>query len=306
MKSACWQPVCMERQRGVALLVVLWGLVLLSSVAVSYAYAVRTESRITRNELESTRAASLAEAGVARALAALMSDGLSNNERVAWLGEFELGGGAVQWRVYNAAGRVALNQASPALLDRLLEGLGVEAPARAALVDALLDWRDADQLHRLNGAEDPDYRQAGLDYGAADRPFVSVDELPQVMGMSTEVYDRLAPLVIVQGEHQGVNPYHAPAALLRALGAGSQEQIDAFLLARQQSNGVVEGPYTEWLSGSPFLSGETSPYRVVHAAGRTPAGARVDLEVVVSEVAQRLEIFDWRQVAALESSHGEH
>jgi general secretion pathway protein K len=47
------------------------------------------------------------------------------------------------------------------------------------LVDAILDWRDEDDLHLVNGAEDPDYKAAGLPYGAKDGPFDSLEELQQ-------------------------------------------------------------------------------------------------------------------------------
>ena len=59
----------------------------------------------------------------------------------------------------------------------------------AALVDAIVDFRDEDDLHCLQGAEDRDYADAGLPRGAKDAAFEAVEELQQVLGMTREIYD---------------------------------------------------------------------------------------------------------------------
>lgn len=48
-------------------------------------------------------------------------------------------------------------------LERLIGTYGIDPDAASALTDTLLDYRDADDLKRLNGAEKDDYRYAGLD-----------------------------------------------------------------------------------------------------------------------------------------------
>ena len=53
-----------ERQRGLALIAVLWGLVLLSVIALSVTTTSRTETRLAFNLAENAKARALAEAGV--------------------------------------------------------------------------------------------------------------------------------------------------------------------------------------------------------------------------------------------------
>jgi len=69
---------------------------------------------------------------------------------------------------------------SPLLLD-----IGIENPSR--LVDALLDWRDADDDVRTNGAESEQYRALTPAYDAKNGPFDTVDELLLVKGFSAAV-----------------------------------------------------------------------------------------------------------------------
>ncbi len=85
--------------------------------------------------------------------------------------------------------------ADPGLLMALMKAVGVQEPEN--LVDAILDWRDPDDLHLVNGAEDEQYAAAGLPYGAKDGPFDSVEELGQVMGFDRELYQALAPALTV-------------------------------------------------------------------------------------------------------------
>jgi hypothetical protein len=71
--------------------------------------------------------------------------------------------------------------------------VGVDQVKAQALAAAIADFRDADNFRRLGGAEEADYRAAGLAWGPKNAPFDSVDELQQVFGMTTQLYERVAP-----------------------------------------------------------------------------------------------------------------
>ena len=62
------------------------------------------------------------------------------------------------------------------LFKRWLETRGLTFQERETFVDCLLDYIDADNLHRLNGVEDE------RDYHAANRPLTSIEEIAQVRG----------------------------------------------------------------------------------------------------------------------------
>lgn len=67
-------------------------------------------------------------------------------------------------------------------MDRLLELFGVSSDVRDSLLDCLEDWIDADDLQKLNGAEDQYYRSLDRPYQAANRPLRTLGELYLIKG----------------------------------------------------------------------------------------------------------------------------
>jgi general secretion pathway protein K len=124
---------------------------------------------------------------------------------------------ALSITVFNEASRINLNQATPQVLGALLAALGADEAQAGQIADAIADWRDEDDLKLLNGAEDPDYAQAGRPLGAKDAPFVAVEELQQVLGVTPELYARLAPELTVDTESDEVDQTFASAAVLAAV-----------------------------------------------------------------------------------------
>ncbi|MCH8111718.1 MAG: hypothetical protein IH905_07160 [Proteobacteria bacterium] len=62
-----------SRQRGIALIAVLWTVLLLSLIATNFLTQTRTDARITRNLIDNAGAEALADAGVYRAIVALLA-----------------------------------------------------------------------------------------------------------------------------------------------------------------------------------------------------------------------------------------
>ena len=286
-----------RRQAGVALLMVLWVLVMFSAVAVSYAYGLRAEARMTRNQLERARAEALAEAGVARALQVVSAE-RDLGERYGIPERLRLEDGDVEWTVQNAAGLLNLNTASSAQLSALLRRFGVTPDRAEALGDAVADWRDADDLRRLDGAEDRDYLAAGVAHGAADAPFRHRAELQQVLGMDPPLYAALEPHLTVYGGHQGINLKHASRDLLTRLGAGTAEEIDAYLQRRRAEPRLAQPPLSAELASSGLTGSARSGFVVVRAEGRTAGGARAAIEAVadLGSIRDGVRLVDWRPV----------
>ena len=57
----------------------------------------------------------------------------------------------------------------------------------------MADWRDPDDTTRPNGAEEADYRLAGLKQKPANAPFETVTELARVFGMTPTPFTRASP-----------------------------------------------------------------------------------------------------------------
>ena len=92
-----------------------------------------------------------------------------------------LGAGAFGYRITDEEGRLDLNLAPPERVRRLLERLGVERQERDIVMDSLEDWKDADELHRANGAESDDYYlRLAVPYRARNGRLQDVAELRQI------------------------------------------------------------------------------------------------------------------------------
>ena len=95
--------------------------------------------------------------------------------------------------------KIDLNAAPDALLKGLFAEVGGATPdATARIVDAIADWRDQDDLKRPNGAEEADYRLAGMKQKPANGAFETVSELARVMGVTPAIYARVAESLTVQ------------------------------------------------------------------------------------------------------------
>lgn len=201
--------------RGVALVLVLWLIVLLTVVGISHSRSVRLDVSVSSHVRSHIKAKMLAESALNLAILELYKS--KDDEHAPFNGEqfvLEMPGGHVLLKIRNASGLVDLNKASPDLLEALLDVAQLDDERKLALVDAIQDWRDGDDLVHPNGAEDQDYRVAGLDYGTPDKPFFSIGELRYVLGMDTQLYNRLAPYITVHSGMSTVNPDYAPPELL--------------------------------------------------------------------------------------------
>jgi general secretion pathway protein K len=181
-------------EEGIALIAVLWALTLLSLIAAALLVETRSSTRVARNMADNAAARAAADAGIQRAILGFNSPDADK--------EFRVDGTVYNWRfnsitvhisIQDESAKVDLNQATEVLLATLIETVGVEPEKARALAEAIADFRDADNFSRPSGAEEREYRTAGLTWGPTNALFNSVEELQQVLGMTAEIYRRLAP-----------------------------------------------------------------------------------------------------------------
>ena len=254
------------RSRGVALIAVLWALTFLSLAAASFTVTVRSESHVARNLEENARARALADAGIAIGILAMMD----RNPEARWPADgsphvFRFAGGEVSVSVRDESGKIDLNRAPDALLKGLLVVLGLAPEEAGPLVDAIIDFRDPDQLTRLNGAEDSDYARAGLPYGAKDRRFEAIEELQRVLGMTPLLYARMAPFVTVHSGQAGIDPRVAQREVWLALpGADAASVEDQF----GAPEGSGDGSGDAESQGTPAIPGAATAQPGLAGVGR--------------------------------------
>jgi Type II secretion system (T2SS), protein K/FG-GAP-like repeat len=122
----------------------------------------------------------------------------------------------VRISVQDEFGKINLNQVPDNVLTGLIAATGVDRSRAQSLADAIADFRDPDNLRRFSGAEQTDYKAAGLTWGPKNAPFQEIEELQQVLGMTPEIYKRIAPYVSVHTTNW-VNPSIADEQLTRIL-----------------------------------------------------------------------------------------
>ena len=222
------------RQAGVALVLVLWMLAVLSVIANSVAFTVRTEVQAASRAAMLAQAEAAADAGVFRAIYELLKPA---SDPLRWqanglVHEWPFGDAHLSIRIGDESGKIDLNTAPADLLAGLFRAVGVAEAEALALADAVVDWRDTDLLRRPHGAERDDYAAAGSS-GPANAPFQSILELRQVLGMNEALYRMLEPLVTVYSRRNTVNAAVAAPAVLLALPGATHDQVARYVDQRQ-------------------------------------------------------------------------
>lgn len=243
-------------QRGIALIIVLWIMTLLTLIASSFIQAMRTEINIVGNSVSRAKLDAAATAGVQRAILEMMKP-LQIPDRWNIYGvpqTWEFQGIPMQISLLDESAKIDINVGNEALIRGLLRSQGLSEEEAGALMDAILDWRDPDTLKRLRGAEEADYAEKGLAIKPANAPFQSIEELQLVMGMTPALYQRLAPLITIYSRQGGINSQIASREVLRAIPNVTEAQIDEYIQQREQARAnklpvPVFGPAAMYASG---------------------------------------------------------
>lgn len=305
-----------ERERGFALIAVLLVMTVVGILGAEFAYSMRLEASAVRAYKESIVAGHLAEAGFEQALrelaadapwAALDDDGaltFYTRERAALprlprVG-VALGGGQYTYRITDEAARINVNTATPERIDRLLQELGIDKRERDVIGDSIQDWRDANEDHRLNGAESDDtYLKLPVPYRARNANLESVAELLQIKGVmpllfhGAEGRPGLADVLTVKTPGQ-VNLNTAGPQVLRALGF-SDAEITEVVQSRRE---------TPYASVPPRFAGRglvvvTQTFRI-QAEGLIDGRSRARLTAIVQKRMQTgapaLVVVEWSGV----------
>lgn len=269
-----------------ALVIVLWVIVLLSVIAASHSSNAHTSTRLAARQLELAQLHATAESGVQFAILELLAQG--NPEPWPVNGDvqnFTFMDENVSIAIRSATGLLDLNSANQQLLSALLDVTGADADTRDALVDAILDWRDKDDLTRLNGAEGAAYQSQSRWWTIRNGAFLSVDELRYVIGMTNQYFQQISPLLTVYSGRSGVNLEYAPAALIEALTGERVETADNFVPGSPQS-GLPRQPGAR----------RAGNYHIYVEASGTKAVAAVEAVVRIAPTDdQPYTILSWRE-----------
>jgi general secretion pathway protein K len=207
--ETCWQPIVNSSlatnnwqpatEAGVVLIAILWILAALSVIALSFARESRVEVSAARNAQALERSYFIARAGIDTTIYQILQKRLSTTvSQTAVQTEpdpIDLGkvtgnfaGGAYQIAIQDESGKININLVSEPQLSALIKASGIQDPDAGIITDSILDWRDTDSLHRLNGAEDDYYQTLNPPYKAKNGRFDSVEELLLVRGVTRDYF----------------------------------------------------------------------------------------------------------------------
>lgn len=229
-------PQLLGRQRGVALLLVLWACTLLAILLGGYAALARTEGLQARYQFAQTQAHYAAEAGLMRAAYALQDP----QAKQRWMADgrvytFHYDNATITVRAIDEGGKVDLNAASPEVLLALFQAAGLKPAPAQALVDHVVDWRSLPAVEGDDASARAGYLAAGRNYGPRHGPFASVEELQMVLGVTPSLYRLLAPALTIWSGSSSPDPNTAPPLALAAIPGMTPEQRQQLEAARQQN-----------------------------------------------------------------------
>ncbi len=189
----------LQTESGVILIALLWILVALSVIALSFSRESFVEVAAARNTQSLEKAYFIARAGIVSTVYQLMQKRLRPSVRLGELQDtpdpLELGivtgnfgGGSYRVEIQDESGKINVNTVSEEQLRLLIEACGIDKQDGDIIADSILDWRDGDALYRLNGAEDDYYQSLVPPYRAKNGRIETVEELLLIRGITADYF----------------------------------------------------------------------------------------------------------------------
>lgn len=177
------------KQNGSILIVVLWILILITFLTGQYLAHNREKADMAQNAWTSFRQRQ-AVSSVVHLFSAggwPIPDGTGSDGKWFRLAPDNM----ILWvRADKESQRTNLNSAGDGeIKQKIALMMGDDFQREADRVsDCILDWRDADDMVRMNGAEEKDYVARGLPYLPANGPFKTMSELLLVLGVTPTLF----------------------------------------------------------------------------------------------------------------------
>jgi len=259
-------------EKGIALIMVLWVLTVLMVIVLSFSYTAKTEMQAALAFKQGIEKKYLAEAGIERGIIEIVYEKQNRNAQVVLEGgeTWRMDGtphtvqtedGYYTVSITDESGKININtldDTSGIILKNLIMNSGAQekVPGSGAqekapdsglqekvvdtIVDSILDWKDGDDLTRLNGAESDYYMSLPNPYKARDDNFQTLEELLLVKGMTPEMLyggnkkkGIINFLTVVNSGVSTINANAAPKEVLMAVPGITAEIAEAIVSSRE-------------------------------------------------------------------------
>lgn len=284
-------------------MLVIWVLALFMVLALSLSYATKIEISATLAFRDAAEERFLAEGAMERAfveillrktvpVTAVEEEKPWRVDGTAYRVDGERGHALV--KITSEAGKIDINKAPELVLKNLIIAMGVQGDDVDIIVDSIQDWRDADDLHRMRGAEDSYYMSLQVPYKAKNADFESIEELLLVRGVTMELLygtaskKGLADFITVYAENGKINVSAAPREALMGLPGMTAEVADMVLQFRQAREIKTVQEFREIVGDlftpmSPYImAGEGGVFTVEAIGRKTENKGGTGMKAVVS------------------------
>lgn len=241
----------LRQESGMALLLVLVVIALLTSLLSEFAFSTLVDLRLTETFRDRTGAYYLARGGVeaGRIILRLDTNSYDHPEELWGQGvpSYPAGEGTVSIEIEDLSGRLNLNSIVDnrgnkqvsyhrfvALCEEVLDLTTAEADE---LATSLVDWLTADP--EFTSADDSYYLQQQPSYSRKAGTLDAVEELNLVRGFEAEMVDQLKPFLRVFGDNK-LNINTAPAELLHAWQVSAAGENVHIVLHEEEIQSIVE------------------------------------------------------------------
>jgi len=252
-------------ESGLALIITLLVVVLLTALILEFDLSVRTDLLAAANFRDGTKAFYLAQSGIAAAKAVLRDDFQHSNDYDAfnelWATPFPpypVGDGTVTVSIQDEGGKLNPNDMvnqndQPATkkvlqLKQLFELLNLDPN----LVDGIVDWIDQNSdPFSTYGAEEDYYSRLKQPYHCKNGKLSVLSELHMIRGITDEVYEKVSPYLTVDSDLVGsrdqgsININTADAVVLQTL-PSIEEREFGFPISEDLAKKIMEArPFEE-------------------------------------------------------------
>jgi general secretion pathway protein K len=280
-----------DSQRGFVIVVVLWILMVLSSLAMIFALYLSASARAMALEDSALQNEALVSAGVElTAYQLVLAGGDARPAQGAF--HFRMDDAEVGVTFTSEAARIDLNLASKEVLAAFLVGLGASKDAANEDADRIVGWRTRPVP---GSANDEEARYSALGYTPRQALFTHVDELALVAGLPPALVDRALPFVTVFNGSSDIDASIAAPEVVAAFAKNSKLNQDPSGNALTSLTGSLAGGDASAPPASSASKAKSPCYRVAatisFANGRK---ATSEVVIVLGDKREPYRVLSWQ------------
>jgi len=231
--------------KGSILILALWSLFFLSALALAIAAYVQPQLMLAGRFKDKVTAYYLAESGAKKAMAQIVNAATPGYDTLKEFlpsgkndfREIGVAEGEFNYAVVDEERKININKSSYDVLERFFETVAGLTPQQAGDISAcIIDWREAGEKARKNGAKSSYYQTLDPSYPSKNKDFELLEEVLMVKGLTPDIFNEIKDRITVYGTG-AVNINTADKLVLKSLGM-SNSLADKIIHFRNGNDGI--------------------------------------------------------------------